>query len=481
MVPPGEGRRAARAADVPAAPGFTRLLSTFDATMLVAGSMIGSGIFIVSADITRTVGGAGWVLAVWLLTGMMTVIGARCYAELATMYPHAGGQYVFLREAFGPLPGFLYGWTLFLVIQTGTIAAVAVAFAKFLGVLVPAVSAAIPVVALGPLVVHAEAAVAVVLIPLLTAVNCRGLTVGKRIQNLFTVAKIASLGGLILLAALVGREPAAVHANLETCWASPRSGIAWLAALGAAMVGSLFSADAWNNVTFTAGEVRDPHRALPRALIGGTGLVVALYFLTNVAYLGVLPVAGDPHGTGVQARGIAYALDDRVATAVVQHILGGPGAQLMAALILVSTFGCVNGLVLAGPRLYYAMAEDRLFFRGLARLNSRAVPARGLVLQGAWAAVLALSGRYGQLLDYVIATALGFYALTVIGLLRLRRSRAPALPAGVRWLAHAYVVLALAIVCDLLVVKPGFTWPGFAIVAAGLPAYAMWRARAAAA
>ena len=452
---------------------YARLLGTFDATMIVAGSMIGSGIFIVSADIARTVGDAGWLLFVWAATAYMTIVAARCYAELATMFPHAGGQYVFLREAFGPLAGFLYGWTLFLVIQTGTIAAVAVAFAKFLAVLVPALGSAPPVAAIAGFEVSAQQAVAVAVIALLTAANSSGLRTGKTIQNVFTVAKVAALLGLIGLGLAPGLDGAVVAENLAHAFTSPAAG-GLLTGLGAAMVGSLFSADAWNNVTFTAAEVRNPERAVPRALLVGTALVVGLYFLTNVSYLAVLPVSGSPDGATATARGIAYAAGDRVATAVAQQVLGARGASLMAALIMVSTFGCVNGLVLTGPRLYHAMAEGGLFFRGSAVLNARGVPARALFLQGVWSSLLALSGRYGELLDYVIATALLFYALTVVGLLRLRRR------AGVAaspWIPLSYVVLAILICADLLVVKPEYTWPGFAIVAAGLPVYALWRRR----
>jgi APA family basic amino acid/polyamine antiporter len=448
-----------------------RLLGTFDATMLVAGSMIGSGIFIVSADIAREVGSSGWLLAVWLVSGLMTLAAARCYAELATMYPHAGGQYVFLREAFGPLAGFLYGWTLLLVIQSGTIAAVAVAFAKFLAVLLPVLGPQ-PVVAAGGMALSAQQLVAVAVIAALSAANLRGIATGKRIQNLFTVAKIVALLGVIALGLTVGRNAAAVSVNLAAPFAVTAAHGALVGAFGAAMVGALFSSDAWNNVTFTAAEMRDPQRTLPRALVVGTGLVVLLYLLTNVAYLSVLPVAGVPGGDDAMARGIAHATDDRVATAVIGEVLGGSGAGVMAALIMISTFGCVNGLVLAGPRLYQAMAADGLLFAGLARLSEKGVPARALVLQAAWACLLALSGRYGQLLDYVIATALLFYALTVIGLLRLR---ARAGVSGRKLLPVAYVAAATLTCVDLLIVKPEYTWPGFGIVALGVPVFFLWR------
>ncbi len=454
---------------------YVRLLGTFDATMLVAGSMIGSGIFIVSADIVREVGSAGWLLAVWVASGLMTVVAARCYAELATMHPHAGGQYVFLREAFGPLAGFLYGWTLLLVIQTGTIAAVAVAFAKFLAVLVPVLGAQSVVASAGSVAISAQQLVAVAVIAVLTVANARGVATGKRIQNVLTVTKVASLIGLVALGVLVGLRGEALSANLAAPFDTSRAHGVFVGAFGASMVGALFSSDAWNNVTFTAAEVRDPERTLPRALLLGTILVVLLYLLTNVAYLAVLPAQGTAGAASAIERGIAHATDDRVGTAVVGEVLGPSAAAGMAVLIMISTFGCVNGLVLAGPRLYHAMAVDGLLFPGVARLSARGVPARALALQGVWASVLALSGRYGQLLDYVIATALLFYALTVIGLLRLRARHGHA--GRSRVLPLAYVAAATAVCVDLLVVKPEFTWPGFVLVALGVPVYLVWRRR----
>jgi APA family basic amino acid/polyamine antiporter len=463
--------------DAPSGSGaYVRLLGTFDATMIVAGSMVGSGIFIVSADVARQVGSAGWLLAVWLAAGLMTVVAARCYAELATMVPHAGGQYVFLREAFGPLAGFLYGWTLFLVIQTGTIAAVAVAFAKFLAVLAPSLGEATVLATVAGRGITAQHVVAVGVIALLTAANCRGLATGKTIQNLFTVAKVAALAGLIALGLGAGFRGDVAAANVATAFAVPSGAGALAAAFGAAMVGALFSSDAWNNVTFTAAEVREPRKVVPRALLLGTGLVVSLYLLANVAYLAVLPVQGSADAATALGRGIAHASDDRVATAVAGEVLGSSAAAVMAVLIMVSTFGCVNGLVLAGPRLYQSMAADGLLFPGLARLSAAGVPARGLMLQGAWASLLALSGRYGQLLDYVIGTALLFYALTVVGLLRLRARAGRTGGAGAKVLPVAYVLAAAAVCCDLLVVKPEYTWPGFVIVALGLPAYLLRRA-----
>ncbi|MBU6399561.1 MAG: amino acid permease, partial [Verrucomicrobia bacterium] len=398
--------------------------------MIVAGSMIGSGIFIVSADIGRQVGSAGWLLAVWLAAGVLTLIGALSYGELAAMMPRAGGQYVYLREAYGPLWGFLYGWTLFLVIQTGTIAAVAVAFARFLGVLAPRVSPTAWIVAPINLAsgyaisLSAQQLAAILVIGLLTFLNTRGLRLGKWIQNLFTSAKTLSLAALILIGLFVGCNAAALHANFSHPWTphdlSPiRPDLAWLPSVSAAtgfglfiafcvaQVGSLFSADAWNNITFTAGEVKQPQRTLPLALAAGTTLVIALYLLANLAYLCLLPLGQ-----------IQHAPDDRVATAAMQTVFSGTGAAIMAVAIMVSTFGCNNGLILAGARVYYAMARDGLFFRATGRLNPARVPAVGLLLQGVWAALLVLprtrlrdpatgaetyGNLYGNLLTYVIS------------------------------------------------------------------------------
>src|SRR6184192_1360505 len=382
---------------------FVRGLGLFDATMVVIGSMIGSGIFIVSAKMSRFVGSPGWLLVVWGVTGALTVIAAITYGELAAMMPRAGGQYVYLREAYSPLWGFLYGWTLFLVIQTGTIAAVAVAFARFLGVLTDAVSPTrwiVPPIILSQryaVSLSTQQLVAIIIIFLLTIVNTRGLELGKLIQNVFTSVKTLSLVALIALGIFVGRNADALHANLANFWTptvvSPiTSDLPFVSAVSAAggalgmliavcvgQVGSLFSSDAWNNITFTAGEVRDPRRNIPLSLFFGTGLVITLYLLANVAYLCVLPLDK-----------IQHAADDRVATAVMAVMFGGAGAAIMAVAIMISTFGCCNGLILAGARVYYAMAQDGLFFKPTARLNSKHVPATALVMQGIWTALLVL-------------------------------------------------------------------------------------------
>jgi APA family basic amino acid/polyamine antiporter len=489
---------------------FQQRLGLFDSTMLVAGAMIGSGIFIVSAEIARDLGSAGWLLAVWVLTGIITIAGALSYAELAAMMPHAGGQYVYLREAYSPLWGFLYGWTLFLVIQTGTIAAVGVSFAKYLGVLVPELGTKkeagawiLPIA--GDFYISAGQGVAVVVVAFLTFLNCLGVQEGKLTQNIFTVAKTLALALLIVLGLTVAANPKAIEINTSDLWSAawetkrfhdvakivPVGGLAVvLMVAGGSMVGSLFSADAWNNVTFTAGEVKNPRRNLPLSLALGTGLVIVLYILANVAYVVTLPVQGTESASTTFERGISHAQDDRVATAIMEEVspkLGldrissNFGPAFMAVAIMVSTFGCANGLILAGARLYYAMARDGLFFRSVGRLNVRGVPAVGLILQGVWAALLTFSGTYGDLLDYVIFANLLFYVLTVTGLFILRRTQPdaerpyrafayPVLPA-------IYVFLCAVIMLDLLVVKPRYTWPGLIIVMTGIPVYFLWRRR----
>ncbi|HEU4829156.1 MAG TPA: amino acid permease [Gemmatimonadales bacterium] len=469
---------------------FIRGIGPLAAVSMVVGAMIGSGIFIVSADIARQTSawGPGGLMLVWLLTGAMTVTGALMYAELAAMMPRAGGQYVFLREGLSPSVGFLYGWTLFTVIQTGTIAAVAVAFARFLGVLVPSVTADV-FLSLGHVAMPGgeielglsnQRLVALGMVLLLTFVNMRGVRLGAGIQTVFTVAKVGALIALILLGLTVFRQPEIAAANFGSFWGTGSWGLAMLPAVGAAMVGSLFSSDAWNNVTFTAAEVRDPARNLPRALALGTILVSSLYLLANLAYLSVLPYGGSPEGTTVLERGLMYAAEDRVGTAALAVMLGSAGAAVMAVLILISTFGCNNGLILAGPRVFYAMARDGLFFRRAAHLHSAwRTPTFGLGAQAAWAMVLCLSGTYGQLLDYVIIAAVLFYFLTIVALFRLRATR-PDLPRPVRAVGYPvvpalYALGLLGIMIVLLVEKPEYTQAGLLIVALGIPVYAVWR------
>ncbi|HXO21062.1 MAG TPA: amino acid permease [Thermoanaerobaculia bacterium] len=495
--------------------GFVRELGALDSTMIVAGSMIGSGIFIVSADIARQVGSAGWLLLVWVVTGLLTVAAALSYGELAAMMPKAGGQYVYLREAFSPLAGFLYGWTLFLVIQSGTIAAVAVGFSRFLGVLVPAVSPTAWIVP--PIDISRSYAVSlsmqqlvgILLIIALTLVNTRGIRLGKLIQNTFTTAKTLSLAALIILGVFVGRNAQAVAANFHDLWtpqnvslirpdlpglpavSAAAGALGLLVAFCVSQVGSLFSSDAWNNITFTAGEVKDPRRNIPLSLAAGTALVTGLYVLANLAYLSTLPLAA-----------IQTAADDRVATAALSVIFGPVGASMMAVAIMISTFGCNNGLILAGARVYYAMAKDGVFFRATGRLNERHVPAVGLALQCVWTALLVLprtrlrdalgaplldprthlpqyGNLYSNLLDYVVFSVLLFYILTIAGLFRLRRLRPdadrPYKAFGYPIVPALYLVGATVIVLVLLLYKTQTTWPGLLIVLTGIPVYFLWR------
>ncbi|MGC8549050.1 MAG: APC family permease [Acidobacteriaceae bacterium] len=498
-------------------PGSTQMVASlgwFSATAIVVGSMIGSGIFLVPAEISRDVGSPALLIAAWVVTAVMTTIGALSYGELAAMMPDAGGQYVYLREALGPLPGFLFGWTLFLVIQTGTIAAVAVAFGKFLGVFFPTISSKhwlwhighVPALRVGPMVlgnmdigVNTANLVGLVMIVVLTVVNLFGLKLGSLIQNVFTTAKTAALLGLVVLGVLFGRKAVAMAANFgHNFWAGagwhtmhplqvgvggPVTMVGLLTILAVVQTGSLFSADAWNNVTYTAGEVKHPKRNLPLSLVLGTGVVLGLYILANFVYLFALPLNGDPHGATLAARGIQYAPDDRVATAALQQIFSNAGAYLMAGAILISTFGCANGLTLAGPRVYYAMSRDGLFFKAAGRLHPRyKTPVVALVIQGVWTCVLCISGSYSQLLDYIICTELIFYILTIGSLFVLRWKRPdaqrPYKALGYPVLPALYIVMAAWICVVLLRYKPQYTWPGIVIVLLGLPVYAIWSRKA---
>jgi basic amino acid/polyamine antiporter, APA family len=494
--------------------GFVRELGLLDSVMIVAGSMIGSGIFIVSANVARQLGSPGWLLLAWLASGLLVGMSAVSFGELAAMMPRVGGQYVYLREAFSPVWGFLYGWTLFLIVQTGSIAAVAVAFARFLEVLVPAVSGTAWIVP--PIDVSAKYAVslsvqqlvAVLLIVFLTFLNTRGVRVGKIVQNSFTWAKVLALLGLIVLGFFVGRNAAAVETNFSDLWtprdavtvtpdllpvppvAASEGGFALLAVFCLAMVGPLFASGSWNDVTFAAAEIRNPRRNLPIALAAGVGMVVLLYLLANLAYLQTL-----------SWEEIRNAPEDRVATAALEKILGGAGASVMAVAIMISTFGCNNGLVLAGARVYYAMARDGLFFRPAGRLNRFHVPAVGLALQCAWASLLVVprtrlrdaSGaplldaagapRYGNLytnlLEYVIFAVLLFYVITLAGLFVLRRKRPdaerPYRAFGYPVVPLLYILGASLVVLALFVYRTETTWPGLLLVLSGIPVYALWR------
>ena len=477
---------------------FYRGLGLYDSTMVVVGSMIGSGIFIVSADMARTVGSPGWLLGAWLLTGVLTVVGALSYGELAAMMPRAGGQYVYLREAFSPLWGFLYGWTLFLVIQTGTIAAVSVGFARYFGALVPWIAddnylvAPIHLSTGYALSLSTTQLVAMLIIALLTWTNTRGLQWGKVIQNVFTTAKTGALLGLIVVGLLLGWNHTAVADNFGNLW-TPRGvvdivpGLSAMTAFGlfvalcVSQTGSLFSADAWNNITFTAGEVKDPRRNIPLSLALGTFIVIGLYLLANVAYLVTLPFDQLQHAPG-----------DRVATATVNAIFPGLGVTVMAIGIMISTFGCANGLILAGARASYAMARDRLFFRAAGQLNAAKVPAWALVLEGLWAAFLVLprtydpatrayGNLYNNLLDYIISAALIFYILTIAGLFRLRKTRPdadrPYRAVGYPIVPALYIAGAATILIVLFIYRTATTWPGLIIVLLGVPVYFAWRPR----
>src|SRR5213594_827383 len=460
---------------------FVRAISRLDATALVVGSMIGSGIFIVSADILRQVHSPGLLLVTWLLSGVMTLLGALSYGELAAMFPKAGGQYVYLREGISPLFGYLYGWTLFVVIQTGTIAAVAVAFARFTSVLWPWLS---PDVFLGT-TLHVPAPIgdiavgfsrqrifAILSIVLLTWINLRGVRTAAFIQTSLTAIKTTALAALILLGLTIGRNAAAITANFgPSFWPAAGITLAIVPAIGAAMVGSLFSMDAWNNVGFASGELKNPEKDLPFAMAAGVLTVTTLYVLSNVAYLNVLP-----------ADAIAHAPQDRVGTAALQAMFGTPGLYMMAVAIMISTFGCNNGLILSGARVYYAMAQDNLFFKSAATLHpTYKTPALALIVQAIWTCVLCLSGTYGQLLNFVIFAAVLFYAVTAVGLFRLRQRR-PDIPRPVKApgypvLPALYIGLTGLIAIDLLVqdVTRTYAMLGLALVLLGVLVYYLWR------
>jgi APA family basic amino acid/polyamine antiporter len=473
--------------------GFVKALTLTDATMLVAGSMIGSGIFIVSASIARDVGSPLWLMLAWVAAGVITMLGALSYGELAAMYPRAGGQYVFLRESMGPLMGFLYGWTLFIVIQTGTIAAVAVAFGRFLGVLWPAITPdrfswfphfdfntpGGPVeVGLSP-----QRLIALISVWILTWINLRGVREGKLVQTTLTLVKTGALLALIALGLTLGRNALAISSNFGPGAFSGGVTVtsAFMIAFGASLVGSLFASDAWNNVTFAAAEVRNPQRNLPLALLLGTGLVTVLYLLANIAYLNVLPLHGVKDASGVLERGIQYATQDRVGSAAAEMIFGPIGGSLMAAAILISTFGCNNGLILSGARVYYAMARDGLFFKSVGRLNKNRVPAVALIAQAIWTSILCLTGTYGQLLNYVIFAALIFYVFTTIGLFILRSklpdAERPYRALGYPVLPALYIVLASTVAVVLLISDStrAQALSGLVLVAIGIPVYFLWR------
>jgi APA family basic amino acid/polyamine antiporter len=453
--------------------GLVKGLGLIDSTTLVMGSMIGSGIFIVSSDIARQVDSPGLLVIVWLIGSLLTVAAALSYGELAAAMPQAGGQYIYLREAFGPLAGFLYGWTLFLVIQTGTIAAVAVAFAKYTGIFVPWISARNYLLGAGKIGLTTQQLLAIVIVILLTTVNTRGIRTGAIVQNVFTFAKVAALLALVGLGFFLGRNQQALQANFGSgdtaFWRHADFGFNSIRLVAVAMVGALFSSDAWNNVTFTAGEVRNPRRNLPLSLAIGTGFISLLYLGCNFVYLNVLTLGA-----------IKTAPEDRVATAAVSVMFGPVAVKLMAVAIMISTFGCINGMVLAGARVYYTMARHGLFFKKVGTLDpNHHTPVVSLTIQCVWTVLLTLSGQYGDLLDYVIFAVLLFYILTIAGLFVLRRTKPdmerPYRAFGYPVVPAAYILVAGVIEIFLLLYKPNYTFPGLVIVLLGVPVYFLWR------
>ena len=469
-------------------------LKLIDAILIVSGSMIGSGIFIVSAIMARTVDGPGWLLLLWVISGIITVFAALSYGELAGMFPHAGGQYVYLKEAFNPLVGFVYGWTLFLVVQSGTIAAVGVAFAKFAGVLYTPFSEKNILFDVGWLHVSAAQILGIVSILILTIINTRGIHYGKIIARVFSSAKIIALFGLIILGLIVFRNADVWAQNFSAPWSHGQlvkdatghwnwqmlSTFGLMTALGTALVGSLFSSDAWNNVTFISGDIEDPKRNIPLSLFFGTMIVTILYVLSNMAYLSLLPMHGDPNGTTAVSQGIQFAANDRVGSAAATMIFGGTATVMMAILIMVSTFSCNNGIILSSVRVYQAMAKDGLFFDKMKDDNKQGVPGFALWIQFIWSALLCLSGQYGPLLDYVMFGVMLFYILTIAGIFVLRRTQPdaerPYRAFGYPIIPLIYIAFATLFCANLLYVKPENSIPGLALILLGIPVYYIWRA-----
>ncbi len=467
---------------------FRRRLGLFDATAIVAGSMIGSGIFIVSADIARNIGSPGWLLVTWTITAILTVIAAMSFGELASLFPHAGGQYVYIKEAYNPLIGFLYGWAAFLVIQSGTIAAVAMGFAKFTGVIFPWISEKNVWFQWGFIRFSTVHLLAITSIILLTWINTRGITTGKWVQNAFTSIKVIILLSMIIAGVFITSNTEAVKLNKEVFWnaikitpdgSASLFGFALIATVVTAMVGSLFASDAWYDITFASDEVINPRRNIPLSLLFGTLIVTFLYILVNYSYIQSIPLRGLPDGVTVAEKGIQFATDDRVGTAAMQGLLGENAAIIMAILIMISTFGCNNGIILSSARIYYAMAVDGLFFRKAGVLNKRGVPARALVVQGIYTSLLCLSGTYSNLLDFVVFTVLLFYILTIASIFVFRRKmaetqreyKAPGYPI----IQILYITALLFIMAILAIYKPLYTWPGLIIVLLGVPVYYIWK------
>ena len=464
-------------------------VNLFDGVSIVAGAMIGSGIFIVSADIARSVGSPGWLMIVWLITGIITIIGALSYGELAAMMPSVGGQYVYLRESYHPLIGFLFGWTTFIVIQCGSIAAVAVAFAKFSGVIFPWISEKNILAEIGVLKINSTQLIGMILIMFLTWLNTRGIVTGKIVQNIFSSTKVIALLGFIIIGFIFTKGINSFELNKEVFWQAgkigagnqiiPIAGFTLIAAIGTALVGSLFSADAWYNITYISGEVINPRKNVPLSLLFGTLIVMSLYLLTNFVYIRILPLHGSPDGANVLARGIQFATDDRVATSAMSVITGDYAAIIMAVFIMISTFGCNQIMILAGPRVYYAMAKDGLFFKKVGSLNNKGVPAFALVVQCVWAVLLCLSGTYSNLLDYVIFAVLLFFTLTILAIFVLRKKRPdierPYKAFGYPVIPAIYILTTISIMVILLIYKPNYTFPGLAIVILGIPVFFLWK------
>jgi len=434
-------------------------VNLFDGICIVAGAMIGSGIFIVSADIARSVGSPGWLLMVWLITGIITVIGAISYGELASMMPHVGGQYVYLKEAYHPLVGFLFGWTTFLVIQCGSIAAVAVAFAKFSGVLFPWISESNILLHIGPLKFTSTILVAITMIAFLTWLNTRGIVTGKTVQNIFSSTKVIALLGFVLIGFVATKGINSFALNKEVFWHASRIGE--------------------NNQIIPLAEVINPKRNVPLSLVFGTLIVCLIYVFTNFVYIKILPLSGSPAGTDALSRGIQFAADDRVATSAMSVVFGNYAALIMAIFIMISTFGCNHGLILAGPRVYYAMARDGLFFRKVAEINKKGVPGFAIAVQGVWSILLCLSGTYSNLLDYVIFAVLLFFTLTILAIFILRVKK-PDIPRPYKALGYPvipaiYILTTAFIMVILLIYKPNYTFPGLIIVLVGIPVFYIWR------
>ncbi len=469
-------------------PELKRSLGLIDATMIVAGSMIGSGIFIVSADMARTVGSAGYLLLLWIITGVITVMAALSYGELAGMMPKAGGQFVYIQRAFGNLTSFLYGWTVFTVISTGVIAAVAVAFMKYSAIFFPVLNNEVLNIADGKFIITIGQLYAIASIVLLTFINTRGVNSGKTIQTVFTTAKLLALFALIILGITIGLKGNTLAENFSHAWDAstttykdgvlnivPLAGFALLGAMGSTIINSLFSADAWNNVTFIAGEIKDPKKNIPLSLFWGTFIVTSVYILANVAYLCLLPLKGSPTAADVAGLGIQFATNDRVGAAAASMIFGNTALFIMAGLIMVSTFGCNNGLILAGSRVYYAMAKEKLFFHKAGDVNKNSVPANALWFQCAWASALCLTGTYKDLVSYSTFASMIFYIVTIAGIFVLRKkdpdAERPYKAFGYPVIPALYILAALA-VCVILIIYDGRnTGMGLLFVAAGIPVY----------